>query len=157
MSDRTDQWQERWTAIEGILDKEIVRNQTELLGRLKKLGFRVTQPSVSRDLQEMGVAKVGGRYVPARTLTAEDRPTTRLAEIARFVTKVTAAGPHLLVVKTTTGTASSVALAIDGAGWPEAVGTVAGDDTIFIATTGRGHQLRVHARIAALAKESKSE
>jgi transcriptional regulator of arginine metabolism len=157
MSHRNEEWQERWSAIESILGKEAVRNQTELLQRLKKLGFRVTQPSVSRDLQEMGVAKVGGRYVLAKTLSGEDRPTTRLAEVALFVQKVTPAGPHLLVVRTTTGTASSVALAIDGAGWPEIVGTVAGDDTLFIATTGRGHQLRVHARIAALAKESKSE
>lgn len=157
MSHRNEQWQERWAAIEGILGKEAVRNQTELLQRLKKLGFRVTQPSVSRDLQEMGVAKVGGRYVLAKTLSAEDRPATRLAEVAPFVAKVTAAGPHLLVVRTTTGTATSVALAIDGAGWPEVVGTVAGDDTLFIATTGRGHQVRVHARIASLAKESKSE
>ncbi len=157
MSHRNEEWQERWAAIEKIVDKEAVRNQTELLQRLKKLGFRVTQPSVSRDLQEMGVAKVGGRYVLAKTLSAGDRPATRLAEVALFIAKVTAAGPHLLVVRTTTGMASSVALAVDGAGWPEVAGTVAGDDTLFIATTGRAHQLRVHARIAALAKESKSE
>ena len=62
------------------------------------------------------------------------------------------AGPHLLVVKTPPGIAPLVALDLDRENWPEVVGTVAGDDTFFVATAGRRQQARVEARLGALAK-----
>ncbi len=145
-----ESWRRRRAVIGRVLLEQVVHNQDELRRRLLRLGFRVTQASVSRDLAEMGVAKVDGRYVPARVLAAGARRATALREVASFVAGCAVAGPHLLVVKTPPGLAPSVALALDDAGWPEVVGTLAGDDTLFVATAGRRQQARVEARLGAL-------
>jgi transcriptional regulator of arginine metabolism len=162
-----ENWRERQDAIRAILAAEAVESQEQLVRRLKRRGFRVTQSSVSRDLAELGVAKVDGRYVALERLAqaaAPDRaggaaaPATadddRLAAVASFLREVAPAGPHLLVVKTPPGGASPVGIAIDAARWPEVVGTVAGDDTLFVATPGRAAQARVEARLAQLTRRS---
>ena len=160
-----ENWRERQEAIRAILDAEAVESQEQLVRRLKRRGFRVTQSSVSRDLAELGVAKVDGRYVALERLTEAVAPNgpggataptsgDGLAEVAPFVRKFAAAGPHLLVVKTPPGAASPVGIAIDAARWPEVVGTVAGDDTLFIATAGRAAQARVEARLSQLTRRS---
>jgi len=152
--ERRESWEERWRAITAILEKEVVRNQTQLVKLLKQEGFRVTQSSVSRDLAEMGVAKAEGRYLSPRALAAGETTPPGLVELGGFIVQTAPAGPHLLVVKTTPGAASSVALALDRSGWPEVVGTLAGDDAIFVAVPGRAGQLRVEARLAALMEEA---
>lgn len=156
MADRAENGRERRAAILEILRAEEIHNQLELLRRLRRRGFRVTQPSVSRDLQEIGVAKLEGRYLPSDALAGDRaaRVDARLSELAAFVSKVAAAGPYLVVVRTAPGTASPVGLAIDDADWPEVVGTVAGDDTLFIATAGRRHQVRLCARLNVLVREA---
>jgi transcriptional regulator of arginine metabolism len=145
-------WEKRQKAVEEILRKEPVRNQEDLRRKLRARGFRVTQASVSRDLQDLGAAKVEGRYLPAAALSAGASPSTRLEEVSGFLVSTVAAGPHLLVLKTPPGLASSFALALDGSGWPEVLGTVAGDDTFFIATAGRAQQARLEAKLAGLRK-----
>jgi len=121
----------RHREILALLRKRRVASQGEIVTALRKRGVGATQPSVSRDLQELGVVKVGGHYVtPPLRLT----PPRELAEAAHLVRAVRPAGPHLTVVLTVVGSAQSVALALDHAGFPEVVGTVAGDDTIFVAT-----------------------
>jgi transcriptional regulator of arginine metabolism len=160
-----ENWRERQDAIRAILDAEAVESQEQLVRRLKRRGFRVTQSSVSRDLAELGVAKVDGRYVALERLAeaaAPGRPGglpapspgDRRAAVASFMREVAPAGPHLLVVRTPPGGASPVGIAIDAARWPEVVGTVAGDDTLFIATPGRAAQARVEARLAQLTRRS---
>ena len=146
-----DGWEKRQKAVEEILREEPVRNQEDLRKKLRRRGFRVTQASVSRDLQDLGAAKVDGRYLPARALSGAPAPQTSL-DISTFVLSTAAAGPHLLVVKTPPGLASSTALALDGAGWPEVLGTVAGDDTFFVATSGRAQQARLEAKLAGMKK-----
>ncbi len=152
MPDARGNWEERWEAIRKILAEREVGSQAALQKELRKRGFRVTQSSVSRDLAEMGVAKVEGRYVDPEALAVEP-PPPGLVDLAGFLLGWSAAGPYLLVVKSTPGAASSVALAVDRAGWPEVVGTVAGDDALFVATAGRNHQARVEARLRDLARE----
>lgn len=160
-----ENWRERQEAIRAILDAEAVESQEQLVRRLKRRGFRVTQSSVSRDLAELGAAKVEGRYVALERLAGAVAPggpsvtgvaaaADRLAEVASFVEAVAPAGPHLLVVRTPPGAASPVGIAIDAARWPEVVGTVAGDDTLFIALPGRAAQARVEARLARLSRRS---
>lgn len=156
MPHRSDAWQTRWAAIEAILSGGVVHSQDELLRALRARGFTVTQSSVSRDLREMGVAKVDGRYVPGRELGGGGG-SADLRAVTRFVTSVETAGPNLLVLKTTTGTAQTVGIAVDRERWPEIVGTVAGDDTMFIAVKNRTHQAHVEARLAALMKEPEGE
>lgn len=139
----------RRAAIERLLRAHPVASQGELKQRLAAEGFAVTQSSLSRDLAELGAVRAGGRYVLPDQLAAASH-TPRLKEVAGFILEVAAAGPYLLLVKTPAGLAASVALALDEARWPEVVGTVAGDDTFLVATTGRRHQARVAAGLEAL-------
>ncbi|MCU0231030.1 MAG: hypothetical protein MUC67_06585, partial [Acidobacteria bacterium] len=69
-----ENWRERQDAIRAILDAEAVESQEQLVRRLKRRGFRVTQSSVSRDLAELGVAKVDGRYVALERLAQAAAP-----------------------------------------------------------------------------------
>jgi transcriptional regulator of arginine metabolism len=153
MSGRTEQWQPRWEAIRAVLGEREIRSQDQLLRALRLRGFTVTQSSVSRDLREMGVAKVEGRYVLGRDLAAGPPGAGRFGAVAGFLVALETAGPNLLVARTTPGAAQTVALAIDTEGWPEVVGTVAGDDTLFLAVRGRSQQARVEARVLAFRKE----
>lgn len=134
----------RRTALRRILGHAAVGRQADLVRLLRRAGHAATQSSVSRDLKELGVAKVGDRYV-----LPDDAPAGggRLEAVAGFVRDVRPAGPHLTVVRTTAGAAQSVAIAIDHAQWAEVVGTVSGDDTIFVATPGAAAQRKVLARL----------
>ncbi len=132
----------RREAILRILRGSLVRNQDELVKALRKHGIDATQSSVSRDLRELGVAKAGDHYI----VPGEDTASP-FASVARFVIDVRHAGSSLTVVKTTTGTAQSVTVAIDRAEWPEVVGTISGDDTIFIATHEGRDQRKLRERL----------
>jgi transcriptional regulator of arginine metabolism len=122
-----------------------VRRQSDLVDLLKQDGFEVTQSSVSRDIRDLGVLKAGGRYLPPG---AEATPAAgSFAAIARFVRDIRMAGPSITVIRTSTGAAGSVAVAIDRAGWPEVVGSIQGDDTIFIATQDGEAQARLIDRL----------
>jgi transcriptional regulator of arginine metabolism len=125
----------RRSALAKIIRSGAVGRQTELVA---------TQSSVSRDLRELGVAKIGDRYVlPDPAAEVEDDFRT----LKQFVRAQQAAGPYMLVLKTTVGAAQSVAVAIDKAKWPEAAGTISGDDTIFIATAAAGQQRKLIDRL----------
>jgi transcriptional regulator of arginine metabolism len=136
---------ERRDAILRLLRASEVRRQSELTQLLRQRGFAVTQSSISRDLRELGVLKASGRYLPP----PEDsvRAQGNFSVVAQFVRELKLAGPTLVVVRTTIGAAQSVAVAIDKAQWPEAVGTISGDDTIFIATTDALAQRRLLERL----------
>jgi transcriptional regulator of arginine metabolism len=139
---------ERRDAILRLLRTGEVRRQSELTQLLRKSGFVATQSSISRDLRELGVLKASGRYLPPPEETI--RAQGNFSVIAQFVRELKLAGPTLVVVKTTIGAAQSVAVAIDRGEWPEAVGTISGDDTIFIATTDARAQRRLLARLQSL-------
>ena len=138
----------RRDAIMRILRGGLVRKQQDLVRLLKKEGHDVTQSSVSRDLRDLGVLKARGGYV----LPAEDtlRANGNFSTLAQFVRGVRPAGPCLTVLKTTIGAAQSVAVAIDKAEWPEVVGTISGDDTIFIATDGVRAQVVLSERLRSI-------
>lgn len=123
---------ERRDAILRILRGTPVRKQDELVRLLRREGHAVTQSSISRDLRELGVSKASGRYLPPSDIAA--RTHSDFDMLRQFVRSVATAGAALIVVKTTIGAAQSVAAAIDNAEWPEVVGTISGDDTIFLAT-----------------------
>lgn len=112
---------------------------------LLQQGFAATQSSVSRDLKDMGAVKLKKGYS-----LPEDEPAGNgdaLLEIAEFVREIRAAGANLVVVTTAVGAAQRVAVTLDRANWPEIVGTLSGDDTIFIATTSSAQQRRLRARL----------
>lgn len=138
-------YSQRHAVILRILKQGAVGGQAELVRLLKKAGHEVTQSSVSRDLRDLKISKAAGRYIlpPDEIARVDDD----FSALARFVRGIRAAGPSLTVIKTSIGTAQSVAVAIDRAEWPEVVGTLSGDDTIFIATAGAAAQSRLVARL----------
>ncbi|HWK75095.1 MAG TPA: hypothetical protein VNQ81_12530 [Povalibacter sp.] len=135
----------RRAAILRIIRESTVHNQDELVKVLRKQGIDATQSSVSRDLRELGVAKAGDRYIVP---PADDAlPPNHFAAVSNFVLEIRTAGDALTVIKTTTGTAQSVAVAIDKSSWPEVVGTISGDDAIFIATEDGRAQRKLRERL----------
>jgi len=145
---KTDlQQADRRNAILRLLRGSSVLKQGEIVDLLKQQGFPVTQSSVSRDLRALGVLKAGGRYLPQ---DATQRSLDDFGTLRQFVRGIATAGTSLTVLRTTVGAAQSVAIAIDKAEWPEIVGTISGDDTIFIATDSAATQTTVVARLREL-------
>jgi transcriptional regulator of arginine metabolism len=137
----------RRTMLAKIIREQSVGRQTELVALLRKLGHAATQSSVSRDLRELGVAKMGDRYVLPETAL---QPKNDFSTLKQFVGARLTAGTNLTILKTSIGSAQSVAVAIDTARWPEVVGTISGDDTIFIATAGADAQRKLGDRLLAI-------
>ena len=132
---------ERRALVRAALAEDRIRTQAQLVGHLRTRGHAVTQASVSRDLRELGARKIGGRY-----RIAPDRQT-RLTGLAAMIESFTPAGPWLVVVRTAPGGAQRAAHAIDVGEWPELAGSVAGDDTIFLACHDREGQAEVLVRL----------
>jgi transcriptional regulator of arginine metabolism len=139
----------RQVALLKLVRERAIANQNEMVRLLKQSGTAATQASVSRDLRELGLLKVGGRYLPAARLTARSarRPESSLSEL---ITTLEPAGANLIVVRTRVGAASTVGIEIDNAGIPDIVGTVAGDDTVFVAVRSRSAQGRAMALLRRL-------
>ena len=143
----------RRRALRSILKRRRVRTQEELVSALQERGHAITQSSLSRDLMSLGARKVDGIYriggeADLGEEAAHDYPT--LGELQPFVRGLQAAGPHLLVVSTRPGLAQTVALALDSMGMPEVTGTIAGDDTVFVATPTRRAQKNLERRFSLL-------
>jgi len=138
---------ERHAALKNILARHPVASQDELCALLRKRGFQVTQSSVSRDLRDLGAAKVAGRYVLRETLAAATPSPSAYSEVAPWILRIRCAGPNLLVIHTPAGRASAVALTLDEFKWREVVGTIAGDDTVFVATAHRNAQAKLEAKL----------
>ena len=119
--------QHRHETVRSIVREHEVRTQRELVELLAEQGFDCTQATVSRDVMELGIVKApDGHYV----LPEEMRLTRMVSEL---VESVKAAG-NLVVIRTFAGGAPSVCASLDKAGIDGVLGTVAGDDTIFLAT-----------------------
>ena len=137
----------RRVALAKIIREQTVGRQSELVAMLRKYGHAATQSSVSRDLRELGVAKQGDRYVLPESAAAIKND---FSTIKQFVRAILTAGINLTVLRTTVGAAQSVAVAIDTARWSEVIGTISGDDTIFIATAGAREQHKLGERLHAI-------
>lgn len=141
----------RRDTLKRLLRETTVRRQADLVRLLRSEGFDCTQSSISRDLRELGVAKFGDHYVIANEgSTAATPANDAFAALAGWVRDVLTAGPSLTVIKTNPGSAQSVAVAIDNANWPEVVGTLSGDDTLFVATAGAAEQQALVSRLRSL-------
>jgi transcriptional regulator of arginine metabolism len=100
---------------------------------------------VSRDLKELGAAKFKEGYTLPDESDAGNGAA--LAAVAELVRDIRTAGPNLLVITTAVGGAQRVAFTLDGLAWPEIVGTLSGDDTIFIATSSSSQQRILRGRL----------
>ena len=133
-----------------IVKNHEVHNQLELIRHLEGRGISATQSSVSRDIHDLSIAKVDGRYVVAvlPVQGTQHGPTEAAGEPGdAMISSVTPAGPSLLVVRTPSGSADTIGDSITSARWPEVLGTVASDDTIFVATAGKHEQVRLISRL----------
>src|SRR6185503_5078034 len=113
----------RQQKILSLIQAKPIGKQEDLRALLERGGVVATQSSVSRDLEELGVVKQHGHYTLPRAN----------GNSARGLLSLDHAGDSLIVARTFPGLASAVAVEIDAAALPEVVGTIAGEDTIFIA------------------------
>ena len=127
--DREFQDQRRKAIIEILAERPISR-QIDLGRALRKMGFKVTQSSVSRDLKALGIVRREGQY----RLPNPQGDESAIGKMEEFIRRVRSAGPHMLVFDTSPGMAKAVAVALKSAAWPEVKGVLAEDDTIFTAT-----------------------
>ena len=144
MPPTTEDQLQRRDAIRQLLLERPATTQASLVTALEKLGHVATQSSVSRDLREIGAIKTAHGYeMPSGDSSSNDQ----VAAVAALLRSTTPAGSNLLVIHTGIGAAQRVALALDRSGWPGIVGTIAGDDTIFVATESAHAQKNLVSRI----------
>lgn len=129
--------QRRRALISSLLSERPVKNQWELLTRLAEAGSPVTQATVSRDLAAMGAVRGPEGYsLPGPVIGADEAPPALAADLVGHALQVREAGT-LLVLRTAPGHANIVAVALDRARLRGVIGTLAGDDTVFVATPSR--------------------
>ena len=122
--------QQRHSAIRNLLTSTAVTSQDEMRRKLQKLGFTVTQATLSRDMHELRIFKGPNGYALATDDEDDDAPAIK-ETLENFGLEVKQA-QNLLIVFTTTGSAQPVAAALDYEDWPELMGTIAGDDTVLV-------------------------
>lgn len=138
-TERDERKAARQSAILQAIAQEQVATQNDLVRCLRKSGIAATQVSISRDIAELGLVKAGGIYRPAPAEAAHDVEMP----LRTFVRNVVAAGPNLTVIRCDTGTAPRVSLVLDGMAQPGLLGTLAGDDTVFVAGESAAAQKRL--------------
>ncbi|HVN47589.1 MAG TPA: arginine repressor [Bacteroidota bacterium] len=123
--------QQRHLAIKHLLADHAITTQTELASLLRKAGFKTTQATLSRDMQEIGIAWVhtpnGSRY-----MLSPDQEEERLTMLIGLEIEKIESNETMIVIKTLPGRAQGVAESIDHLQLPSVLGTIAGDNTIFV-------------------------
>jgi len=141
----------RHSAILDLVRSGEIASQDDLMRGLKAKHIDVSQATLSRDIQELGLAKAGGVYVvvdaEAPAKPSHDDSARRI--IREFLLEVQVA-QNIVVVKTGSGHASTVSQALDETGWPEAIGTIAGENTVFIAVRSEKDARKLERRIREL-------
>lgn len=140
----------RREAILALIASRRIETQGDLVAALREQGIEGSQASVSRDIAALGLVKAAGRW----TAASADGPAADPIEqrIASWLLSVQPAGDHLLVLKTPPGEAPGVGLALDRLALDGVVGTVAGDDTIFVAVVGAAAGRGVARRLRGLVR-----
>lgn len=145
----------RQHAIRDLLEQRTIRTQHELAAALRERGFRATQATVSRDVAELGLVKMvrGGVHAYALPPRLDDREVTgeeRLRQLLHDLPIEVRVAGMLIVVRTVSGSAHAIASALDRARWPDVAGSIAGDDTLFVACGDRNASQRVRRRLLRL-------
>ncbi|MFM8439790.1 MAG: arginine repressor [Acidobacteriota bacterium] len=125
------QKEQRQNRILALISERRIKKQDELAALLSAEGHAVTQSSVSRDLIELGIVKVKGHYAT---------PSSKKISSGVAPVSILPAGDTLLVVKCGVGMASAVCVRLDAANIEGVIGTIAGEDTIFIAIADKKNQ-----------------
>jgi transcriptional regulator of arginine metabolism len=145
----------RQRTIRDLVERRGIRTQQELAAALRDLGFRATQATISRDIAELQLEKVQrdgvAVYAPPK---ATDDPSgeERLRRIFHDLPVEIREAGLLVILVTLPGSAHAIAAALDRARWSEVVGSIAGDDTVFVACADRAALRRLRLRLARLAE-----
>jgi transcriptional regulator of arginine metabolism len=147
----------RQEAIADLVREGRVRTQQEIVAALRDKGYRVTQATVSRDITEMGLLKVnrdgGAVYaLPSSEAAVELTGERRLAGLLSELPVEIRVSGTLLVIRAVPGTAHAIAAALDRVRWQEVLGTIAGDDTLFVACADEAAARRVRQRLVRLGR-----
>jgi transcriptional regulator of arginine metabolism len=151
--------QARQRAIRDLVGQRHIRTQQELAAALRDRGVRTTQATISRDVAELGLVKVARDglttyALPPRLVEAETSGEDRLRKLlADLPLEIHDAGT-VLVLRTLPGSAHAIAAALDRARWPEVAGSIAGDDTVFVALPDRASLKRIRRRLVGLSEGS---
>ncbi|HVH10136.1 MAG TPA: hypothetical protein VM736_10090 [Gemmatimonadales bacterium] len=141
---------QRHAAILKLVRAQTVASQEQLRELLKTEGFDVTQATLSRDIRDLGLAKVaapdgGSHYAPPPETGATMRPQLQQL-LPTLLVSLDGVGP-LIVLKTPAGGAQALGLALDAAGWTEIIGTIAGDDAVLVITRSERARRAVQTRL----------
>ncbi|KER09387.1 MAG: hypothetical protein HY22_11810 [[Candidatus Thermochlorobacteriaceae] bacterium GBChlB] len=141
--------QQRQVAIREIISRRVISSQEELAKELARLGLEVNQATLSRDLKELGIARAstpdGARYI----VLADNEPYQLRALLAYEIESITS-NETMIVIKTLAGRAHGVAQILDKLQLPDVLGTLAGDNTIFVAPTSTKKLAQLEKQIRAV-------
>jgi len=145
----------RQRAIRDLVEARPIRTQQELAAALRERGFRTTQATISRDVAELGLVKVSrdgtnAYALPQRLREAETSGEERLRALLHDLPVELREAGLLIVIRTLPGSAHPIAAALDRARWAEVAGSIAGDDTLFVAFPDRGALQRAKRRLARM-------
>lgn len=135
-----------------ILENEIA-TQEELTDSLSSLGLEVSQATLSRDINDLGLIKVSGKEkksIYVKPFTVVNHISENIIELFRRVTVSMVVANNLLIVKTIEGNGSSVGMAVDQMKIPEILGTIAGDDTLLIVAKNNGDAEKILKSLKAV-------
>jgi transcriptional regulator of arginine metabolism len=142
---------QRHKAILDLVRGGEIASQEDLMQGLKERQIEVSQSTLSRDIQELGLAKAGGVYAVVEGEPQQRPPADESwRRILREFLVDVAVAQNIVVVKTGAGHASTVSQALDETSWPEAIGTIAGENTVFIAVRSEKDGKKLERRIREL-------
>ena len=143
----------RHAAILELIATRSIETQEGLAEALRTVGFQVTQATVSRDIKELRLVKVltpQGTYQYAQSSAEERKVSDKLLWMLRESMLSAVAAENLIVVKTLSGSANVAAEALDSLGWPELLGTVAGDNTVLLVARSAAEAAAVERQLRDL-------
>lgn len=143
---------QRHAAILRLVRDHTIPSQSRLQELLRRAGHEVTQATLSRDIHELGLVKLPDPEGATHYASAPDElvpPPTLAAFLPSLLLHVDGVGP-LLVLRTSAGSASTLAAALDREAWPEILGTLAGDDTLLVVARSARERHRLARRLAGL-------
>jgi transcriptional regulator of arginine metabolism len=148
----------RQSVILELIDRDALHSQEQLRRRLRQRGFDATQATISRDIADLGLVKRAGDGAYQRSGVDATNPETALTALERAVASFLRSldrVQQLVIIRTGRGQAQALAEAIDRAQLPQAVGSIAGDDTILLIARGTRPAAALVKRLEAFAAGSR--
>jgi transcriptional regulator of arginine metabolism len=132
-----------------LIQSKTIRTQEALAEELAQVGVAASQVTLSRDIQELGLAKTPDGYRPLGAVAAPARGPAIETVVTEFLQDARLA-QNLLVLKTSPGNANALAVRLDHQDWPEIVGTIAGDDTVLVIAPDNESAVFLRNRLLAI-------